>query len=95
MALRLVVTFQAKTGMGADFAAAFEPQRQITLREAGCEQYELFRSQADPDKLVLLERWTSQEMLDAHLEAMRARGGSPTAPFRDEIAPPGFERYEV
>lgn len=95
MALRLVVTFQARQGMGGDFASAFEALRQITLREPGCEQYELFRSLADPDKLVLLERWTSQEMLDAHMQAMQARGGSPTAPFRDESAPPGFERYEV
>ena len=94
MAVRLVVTFQAKQGKGADFAKAFAPVIKDVQQEPGCEQYELFRGEEDPDKLVLLERWTSAEMLDQHMELLRARGPSPTAEFRAEGAPT-LERYEV
>ena len=95
MAVRLVVTFQSKPGMAADFATAMGPQIAATLKEPGCEQYELFRSQSEPDKLVLLERWSSAEDLEVHMGVLRARGPSPTAPFRADGAGPNLERYEV
>ena len=93
MAIRLVITFTSQPGKGADFAAAFAPVIGEVVKEPGCEQYELFRSQQDPDKLVLLERWTDQAALDAHSAANRARGPSPTAPFR--AGGGAMERYEV
>ncbi len=95
MALRLLVTFQAKPGMAPDFAKAWAPNITETLKEPGCEQYELFISQADPDKLVLLERWSSAEDLEVHMGVLRARGPSPTAPFRAEGSTPSMERFEV
>jgi len=91
MAIRLVVTFKAQPGKGSDLAQAFAPVIQEVLKEKGCEQYELFSSRDHPDKLVLLELWSDQECLDAHSAANRARGPSPTAPFRD--GPPTLERY--
>ena len=59
MAVRLIVTFTAKPGKGAETAAAFAPAAAIVHGEKGCEQYEMFQSAANPDKLVLLERWTT------------------------------------
>ena len=93
MALRLIVTFKAQPGKGDAFADAFVGLAQITHAEKGCEQYQLFRATDDPDTIVLLERWTSQADLDAHLQAMQARGGSPTAPFA--AGPAKLERFEV
>jgi quinol monooxygenase YgiN len=93
MAVRLVVTFRALPGKGADFAKAFAPVIAEVHKEPGCEQYELFVSQDDPDKLVLLERWSNQETFDMHSAANRARGPSPTAPFRGGA--PVLERYEA
>jgi len=95
LAVRLVVTFRAKPGAGGSFAAAFAPAIAETVKEPGCEQYELFRSDSDPDKLVLLERWTSAEALEVHMGVLRARGASPTAPFRAEGNAPSMERFEV
>jgi quinol monooxygenase YgiN len=95
MAIRLVVSFQAAPGKRDDFVRAFEPLRQITVAEDGCEQYELFTSTEDADRVVLLERWTNAELLEKHMEGMRARGGSPTSAFVAEGSRPGFERYEV
>jgi quinol monooxygenase YgiN len=95
MAVRLVVTFMAQPGKGKAFADAFAPMIKEVQQEKGCEQYELFRGAENPDKLVLLERWATSEDLDAHLELLRARGPSPTAPFRAEGSAPSLERYEV
>ena len=94
MALRLVVPLMAKPRMRDDFAKAFQNTIDITHGEDGCEQYELFYSQENSDKIVLLERWTSAEHLDAHMEAMRARGPIPGGEFRAEGGG-NFERYEV
>jgi quinol monooxygenase YgiN len=66
MAIRHVVTIQAAPGKAASFASAFKPLQAVAQQEEGCEQYELFQSLDDPDKLVMLERWSSQELLDRH-----------------------------
>ena len=95
MPVRIVVTFKAKQGQGAQMAAAFAPVATLVQAEKGCEQYEMFQGCAAPDTLVLLERWTTAADLDAHTEAMRTRGPSPTAAFRDESFAPAIERYEV
>ncbi len=93
MAVRLIVTFTALPGKGADFAKAFAPVMADVHKEPGCEQYELFVSHDDPDKLVLLERWADLPTFDAHSAANRARGPSPTAPFRG--GPATLERFDV
>lgn len=74
MSIRLIVTLSAKPGKGAELAKAYGPRCLEVQSEAGCEQFEVFQSVIDPDKLVLLERWTDQAALDAHgkLNATRA-----------------------
>ena len=94
MAVRLIVTFTALPGKGADLAAAFTPVAMEVQKEKGCEQYEIFVGQQSPETVVLLERWTTATDLDVHAEAMRARGPSPTAQFRADV-PPAVERFEV
>jgi quinol monooxygenase YgiN len=84
----------AKPGMRDQYAAALQGTIDITHGEDGCEQYELCYSQEDANKLVLLERWTSPELLEKHMEAMRARGPMAGADFRAEGGA-SFERYEV
>jgi quinol monooxygenase YgiN len=41
--------------------------------EPGCEQYELFVSTERPDNVVLLERWSDADTLQAHLELNQKR----------------------
>ena len=94
LAVRLVVTLMAKPGMRDAYAKALQGTIDITHGEDGCEQYELCFSREDADKLVLLERWTSAELLDKHMEAMRARGPIPGREFRAESGG-SFERYDV
>lgn len=41
-------------------------QYEYAINEKGCEQYESF---IDGDTFITIERWSSQELLDLHLEA--------------------------
>jgi quinol monooxygenase YgiN len=93
MPVRLIVTFQLKPGTSKAYAKAFEPIGRETLKEPGCEQYELFESTSDPDKVVLIERWSDQAKLDTHMEVMRKRDMAPLAALR--AGPPAMEKFVV
>ena len=58
-------------------------------RELGYEQFEVFQSVVNPDKLALLERWTDQAALDAH-----ARLYSTFPPFKPELRAGPTERED-
>ena len=74
MAVRLVITFTAAPGRGNDLAAAFRARcAEVTQQEHGCEQYEIFQSAVNPDRLILMELWTMQADLDAHAELNKTR----------------------
>jgi quinol monooxygenase YgiN len=73
MAVRLVVTINAVPGKGAALAQAMKARCEESMKDPGCEQFEVFQSALNPDRLVLLERWSSQAALDAHGQLQRAR----------------------
>src|SRR5215471_7028583 len=76
MAVRLVVTFHAAPGKGAELAQAMNARCEVSRQDAGCEHFEVFRSVSDPDKLVLLELWKDQAALDAHAKLQGLRLGA-------------------
>jgi quinol monooxygenase YgiN len=63
----VVVLARAKPGRGDEAEAAFGKVSVPTHAEEGCILYALHRVEADPDRLVLIERWASAEALDEHL----------------------------
>jgi quinol monooxygenase YgiN len=77
MAVRLVVTITATPGKGAELAQAFRSRCAEVMQEPGCEQFEVFQSVLDPDKLALLELWTDQAALDVHAEVNKTRAPMP------------------
>ena len=77
MAIRLVVTLTAAPGKGAELAQAYRARCADVLQEPGCEQFEVFQSALDPDRLVLLERWTDQAALDTHAKVNQSRPALP------------------
>ena len=79
MAVRLVVTITAAPGKGSELAQAYKARCADAMTEPGCEQFEVFQSVANPDRLALLERWTDQAALDAHA---RFEQHAPSAPAR-------------
>ena len=73
MAIRLVVTITAAPGKGSELAQAYQARCAEVMKEPGCEQFEVFQSAVNPDRLVLLERWADQAALDAHAQLNRTR----------------------
>jgi quinol monooxygenase YgiN len=65
----VVVVSQAKPGRGEDALAAFQALAVQTHSEEGCRLFALHRAPADPERIVLVERWASRAALDEHLVA--------------------------
>ena len=77
MAVRLVITINALPGKGAELAEVFRQRCADVVKEPGCEQFEVFQSAVNPDKLVLLELWADQAALDVHAEVNKTRAPLP------------------
>ena len=89
MSVRLVVSIAASPGKGAELAQAYKARCAECMQEPGCEQFEIFQSAVDPDKLALLERWSDQAALDAH-----ARLNATRPALRPELRVGGGERED-
>jgi quinol monooxygenase YgiN len=63
----MVVVAQAKPGRGEDALAAFQALAVQTHAEDGCRLFALHRAPADPERIVVVERWASRAALDEHL----------------------------
>ena len=77
MAVRLVVTVHAASGKGAELAQAMKARCEVSRQDAGCEQFEVFQSVLNPDKLALLELWKDQAALDVHAKVNATRAPMP------------------
>jgi quinol monooxygenase YgiN len=77
MAVRLVVTINAAPGKGSELAQVFQTRCNDVMQEPGCEQFEVFQSVLNPDKLALLELWKDQAALDAHAKVNATRAPMP------------------
>ena len=73
MAIRLIVTINAAPGRGAELAQGYRSRCAEIMNEPGCEQFEVFQSVVNPDKLAILERWRDPAALDAHAKLNSTR----------------------
>ena len=89
MAVRLVVTITAAPGKGAELAQAFRSRCTEVMQEPGCEQFEVFQSVLNPDRLALLELWKDAAALKAHAEVNKTR-----PPLRPELRAGAGERED-
>ena len=80
MSVRLVVTITATPGKGNELVQVMKARCADASTEPGCEQFEAFQSVANPDKIVLLERWADQAALDVHAKLNASR-----PPVRPEL----------
>ena len=77
MSVRLIVTITAAPGKGSELAQLYKGRCTDIMKEPGCEQFEVFQSVLNPDKLTLLERWKDQAALDVHAKANATRAPLP------------------
>ncbi len=78
MSVRLVVTIAAAPGKGTELAQAYKGRCAEVVKEPGCEQFEVFQSVVNPDKLALLERWADQAALEVHAKVNTTRPPLPS-----------------
>ena len=89
MAIRLVVTITAAPGKGGELAQVYKGRCAEVVKEPGCQQFEVFQSAVNPDRLVLLETWADQNALDVH-----AKLNSTRPPLRPELRVGAGERED-
>jgi quinol monooxygenase YgiN len=89
MAVRLVVTINAVPGKGSALAQVYRERCAEVMKEPGCEQFEVFQSALNPDKLTLLELWKDQAALDVHAKVNATR-----APLPDGLRAAAGERED-
>jgi quinol monooxygenase YgiN len=77
MSIRLIVGINAAPGKGSELAQLYKARCAEISREPGCEQFEVFQSVVNPDRLAILERWTDQAALDVHAKANATRAPLP------------------
>jgi quinol monooxygenase YgiN len=65
MSVTIVVNFQAAEGNAEKLLALLQQGRDFSRKAEGCESFEVFQRQDDPNKYMFLEQWAS---LEAHHE---------------------------
>jgi quinol monooxygenase YgiN len=94
MPVRLVINMKAAPGKGADLLKTMEARCVEVRKEPGCEQFEVFQSGNDPDKLCLLELWADQAALDVHAERNANQPPNPAMAELRADGPGTREDYE-
>ena len=64
--LTVIAHIRAKPGQESRVRQVLQGLVSATRAEAGCINYDLHQSQADPALFVFYENWTSEAHLDAH-----------------------------
>ena len=77
MPVRLVVSITAAPGKGGELAQQFRQRCAEVMQEPGCQQFEVFQSVLNPDRLALLELWQDQAALDVHAKVNATRAPMP------------------
>jgi quinol monooxygenase YgiN len=68
-----MVSIDALAGKGSELARVRAERHAEVRQESGCEQFDLFQNVENPDRLLLVERWTDEASLAAHAERNRQR----------------------
>ncbi|WP_371680548.1 putative quinol monooxygenase [Streptomyces sp. NBC_01276] len=64
--VQLLIHITTLPGRGPEQIAAFERLAPVVRAEEGCLRYDMHQVSGEPDRFVLIERWSSQEALAAH-----------------------------
>ncbi|HZU71378.1 MAG TPA: putative quinol monooxygenase [Acidimicrobiales bacterium] len=64
-------SFQLDASEREQFLAGRVELMRTSRAEPGCLEYTFAADPVDPERVVLFERWESQEALDAHLARLR------------------------
>ena len=71
-----VGSFEVDPSERDEFVQSYVETMQISRGEEGCLEYTFAPDPLEPGRVVLVEKWESQETLDAHLAALRERAAA-------------------
>lgn len=71
------ITMESPAAVDAAIEGRIERCKRVEATEEGCLQYEIYRSALRPEKLALLEHWSSLEIYDRHWTSQVTREGLP------------------
>ncbi len=74
MSVPYIVVFKAVDGKGDELATLLQQGRDICNADEGCETCEVYRSEEDPNRIALVERFTSVEAHDGTLGKLQEAG---------------------
>jgi quinol monooxygenase YgiN len=94
MAIGVTVKLEIKPGTGAAFESGFQKAAAaVKAQDEGCEMYDLFRSVDSSTRYVIVERWTTEALLDAHLKSPTMAGMAALGPHF--AGAPSMARYAL
>jgi len=94
MAIGITVRFEIKPGTNEQFEMGFQKAAAaVKAQDAGCEMYDLYKSVDSSTSYVMVERWTTQALLDAHMKSPTMAGMAALAPCF--AGRPSLAKYEV
>ncbi|MGP0032776.1 MAG: putative quinol monooxygenase [Acidimicrobiales bacterium] len=69
-------SFEVEPDRREEFLAGRLDAMRASRAETGCLEYAMSADPVEPSRVLLFERWASQEDLDAHLAALATSSGS-------------------
>lgn len=94
MAIGLTLKFEIKPGTSDAFESGFrKAAAAVKAQDKGCEMYDLFKSIDSPTTYVMVERWTTQELLEVHMKSPTMAGMAALAPHF--AGAPSMVKYDV
>ena len=94
MAITVLLEAKAKPGTGNDFLAILKEILPDTRNYNGCIQNDVYRSQENPDTLVIHGTWESTEKYETYL-AWRKETGVFDSFVEGLVAPPSLCYFEL
>lgn len=94
MAIGITVRFEIKPGTNDAFETGFKKAAAaVKAQDEGCEMYDLYKGIESPTSYVMVERWTTKALLDAHMKSPTMAGMAALAPHF--AGAPSMAKYEV
>ena len=87
--IKVVFKVQARPGGAADLKSLLLDLAAASRKESGCTDYQVLQNSADAHEFVVIEAWSSDAALDAHMTTTHVQAALSKAP---SLLAKGLER---
>lgn len=93
MSVEIIYNFEAVQGRADALLVLLQKVRDLGITVAGCEAYDVYQGKDNPHKLVMIERWTSEETHKAFFEKSVKSSGVLDSVVKLMVEPPQGAYY--